>query len=299
MTGAAGFLGCHCVRALGLRDHQVVALVRERSKAGCLVDLIGDIELVEVDLADAFAAECAVRDAAPDVVMHLAWYAEPRRYLHDVDRNLASLEASLGLLRACLAARVGRIIVAGTCLEAAAAESDTIYAQTKRCFHDVALSPSVQEAVSVVCAHVFSPFGPGEHPDRAVPSVVRSLLRGEPISVSAGTQRRDYIHVSDVTSALVTLAEASLKGTADVCTGESRQLSEVFATIGAILERPELLQWGALQVGPGESFDVEGDPSDLRDLGWHPHFSFDEAIRDSIRWWESQSTTARGTHDPA
>lgn len=294
MTGAAGFLGSHCVAALRLRGHNVVGLVRDGTRVSRLVNFVGDIDLLEMDLSDTSYVQRAVRHAAPDAIIHLAWYAEPRLYLHDVDRNLDSLQASLALLRACLVTGVGRIVVAGTCLEAVTQQVDSIYAQTKRCFHEVALTPAVQEAAAVVCAHVFSPFGPGEHPNRAVPSVIRSLLRGEPIPVGEGAQRRDYIHVTDAANALVTLAEASFRGTADVCTGETRHLRDVFATIATVLERPDLLQWGAVEVGPSESFDVQGDPSHLRALGWHPQFSFEEGIRDSIYWWQSQPVTARG-----
>lgn len=300
VTGAAGFVGSHCVRTLQERGHTVVALVRPGSEVGRLEGCLGGLELQEglelreVELTDVAGTMRAVGEAGADAIIHLAWYAEPRRYLHDVERNLESLQASLVLLRAGLTAAVGRIVLAGTCLEAVRLQPDSIYAQAKRCAHQVGLDPAVQETAAVACAHVFTPFGPGEHSGRAIPSVVRSLLQGQPVSVSEGTQRRDYIHVSDAASALVTLAETSLRGAVDVCTGESRQVRDVFSTIGDILGRSELLRWGGQPVGPGESFDAEGDPTGICELGWRPRFSFEGGLEDSIRWWRAQLATAGG-----
>ncbi len=207
---------------------------------------------------------------------------------------MESLGVGLTVIRAALDAGVPRVVLAGSCLEGVVIEPESVYARTKRCLHDIALSPAVQARLSTVCAHIFSPYGPWEHPGRAVPSVILALLRGEPIPVSSGATKRDYIHVSDVASALSALAENSVGGSVDVCTGRTVRLHEVFTTIATEVGRPELLEWGEEQVGPGENFDVAGDPSVLRFHGWIPQFDLRDGIRDAVVWWRSQMAM-RGT----
>ncbi len=65
VTGATGFLGGRLVRLLGERGDEVVALVRDRGRAGEL-----DAELVEGDLSDRARVAAQMRGA--DAVFHLA-----------------------------------------------------------------------------------------------------------------------------------------------------------------------------------------------------------------------------------
>ena len=50
---------------------------------------------------------------------------------------------------------------------------------------------------------MFFLYGPHEHPERLVSSVILALLRGEPAKSSHGRQIRDYMHVQDVADGLV------------------------------------------------------------------------------------------------
>ena len=296
MTGAAGFIGSHALRALRARSHEPIGFARTRPGPGRIADLTDGVEFVDVDLTDPAAVRRAIFDTAPDAVIHAAWYAEPRLYLHDVERNIESLQSGLTLLRTALDAGVPRIVLVGTCLEGVHGNTESIYATTKGCLHDLALAPAIRARSVVTCAHVFSPYGPGEHPDRIVPTIIRSLLQGESIAVGSGEPHRDFVHVSDVAVALSVLAEASVGGSADICSGQSRPLRDIFAAIAAEVERPELIQWGQAVIGSSETFDVHGDPSELRALGWTPTFGLADGIRDAIAWWRSQLATTRGTH---
>lgn len=234
--------------------------------------------------------------AAPDAVINAAWYAEPRLYLHDVERNIKSLQTSLAVLRTALAAGVSGVVLVGTCLEGVEFSPESIYARTKRCLHDLALTPALQSRAVVTCAHIFSPYGPYEHPDRVVPAIIRALLQDKPIAVGPGTSRRDYVHVADVATALSVLVEGSLGGEVDVCTGQSRLLQDLFTAIADELDRPDLIKWCQAEIQPGEAFDAEGDPRMLHGLGWRPKFDLESGIRDSIAWWRRQTEIKKGPH---
>lgn len=290
VTGATGFIGSHVVRELLRRGHVVHALVRPAASLHRLQGIENRITMWPVDLSDATGTEAAVTRIAPDAAMHLAWYAEPASYLRDVPRNLESLEDSLRLLRLLLAGAARRLILAGTCLEDIRIDSgsnDPIYAVTKRAIHWLA-TQTVGEQLTVACAHVFSVFGPGEDMRRAIPSIILSLLRGDPIEVSAGLQVRDYLYVTDVADAFATILESDVGGTIDVCSGSSRTLRAVFEEIGRSIGREDLIRWGSLPTEADHGFDAVGNPARLNDLGWRPRHSLSEGIDEAVVWWRSQ-----------
>ena len=48
--------------------------------------------------------------------------------------------------------------------------------------------------INVRVARVFIPFGPLDAPGKLVPQVVTALMQRQPVELSTGTQRRDFIH---------------------------------------------------------------------------------------------------------
>lgn len=82
VTGATGTVGGHVARQLSGGDHQVVALVRDSTKA----DLPAVVELVQGDLTDA---------------------ADVRAALQDVDRAFLNMADDNGAVFAAVAAEAG------------------------------------------------------------------------------------------------------------------------------------------------------------------------------------------------
>jgi len=296
VTGAAGFIGSSVVRELVARGHRVDALVRPGGSPDRLDGVSGRVSIHRVDLSSADEVEAVLARTGPDAVVHLAWIACPGTYLHDIAGNLSSLENSIRLIRLLAAGPTSRLVIAGTCLEGsgpvAAPGPEPIYAITKRAFHQVAagLGPG---SLSVACAHIFSVYGPGEDRRRAVPSVIGSLIRGRSVDVGTGLERRDYVHVDDVASALVAVLESDLGGGVDVCTGDPRTLRAVFEAIGRATDAGHLIGWGARPVGAEPGFgDAVGDPAALAAIGWHPRHTFAEGIDATVAWWRAQQLSA-------
>jgi dTDP-6-deoxy-L-talose 4-dehydrogenase (NAD+) len=122
VTGAAGFVGSHLVRAALGRGHEVVAAVRSRARAAPLEGLSTDPRLVEADLTDIEAMRRAAADASPDLALHLAWSIGPDCY--DSPENLACVAGSLALLQGLVDAGCPRVLFVGTHLELAPGDRD-------------------------------------------------------------------------------------------------------------------------------------------------------------------------------
>jgi nucleoside-diphosphate-sugar epimerase len=287
VTGATGFIGSHVVRELLARGHDPHALARPGSSLHRLADIRDRISIVEGDLDVPSTAERVITDVQPAAIVHLAWYAEPGRYAHDVAANLASLRASTRVLEAALRGSCPRVVLGGTCLENGDGPTRSIYQACKRAIHEVAAGFG-DPGPSVACGHVFYLYGPGEDERRVVPTVIRALLRSEPVPTTDGAQERDYLHVADVAAAFCTLAETAVRGGIDICSGSTVRLRDVFDIIAAETRGGALLQVGDLGPALDEGQPATGDPRPLRDLGWQPAHDLRGGIIDSINWWRRE-----------
>src|SRR5437762_919570 len=116
VTGASGFIGCHTVRALLADGHSVAAVARERGPLTRLHDVSQHVRVMHADLRDAEGVGRHLTAFRPEAVVHLAWYAEPGKYLHSRE-NVIALRYSLDLIDAVAAAGCERFVGAGTCAE--------------------------------------------------------------------------------------------------------------------------------------------------------------------------------------
>ena len=74
--------------------------------------------------------------------------------------------------------------------------------------------------------------------------------------------KRDYIHVHDVVSAIITLMDSSFTGHLDVGTGQAIPVMDIAKAMGKDLPIKEDT--------PGEPDSLCADTSHLRELGWRP-----------------------------
>lgn len=287
VTGAAGFIGAPVVRQLLATGHQPYALIRPATPSPRLDDIRDRLEIVEVDLADGPRTDRVVRGIRPDAVIHLAWYAQPGRYRHALVENVASVQASLNLLLAASASGCARVVLGGTCLENAAAVRGPIYEAAKAAVHRLS-DGFAETGMSVACGHVFYLYGPGEDERRVIPSVIRALLSADPIATSDGLQGRDYLHVTDVASAFCVLADSSLAGGIDICSGTLVTLADVMRLIAEQTGRSDLLRLGELGPAADDSFSEPGDPNPLLSVGWRPRYDIRAGIDDTIAWWNAR-----------
>lgn len=284
VSGATGFIGSHVARYLVGGGDEVVVLTRPGSDRRRIADIDRAVTWLEVNPLDAASLIAAVRSAAPEAAVLLAWYAEPGRYLEAATENLRSLAAGTLLLEGLAEGTCRRIVLAGTCLENS--PPTTPYAACKTAMHAAAVGLRAA-GVEVACGHVFYPYGPWEDPRRAVPSVIRALLRREPIAVGDGLERRDYLHVTDIARAMCGLVRARTVEAVDICAGSPVALREVFAQIGALIGRPDLIRYGE-RPSSHIDFPATGDPAELFSTGWQPKFDLRAGLLDTIDFWSTR-----------
>lgn len=297
LTGATGFVGSHVARRLVLAGHEVHALVRPGSDRRRIADLAGGLTLVPGELASPDLAP-RVAAARPEAALHLAWYAEPGRYL-DAPENHSHLVLAQRLFHALLRAGCRRLVGVGTCLEYDLADSPVAeqaptaprcrYAAAKlalsRWLEDLASA----EGVSTAWARLFYLYGPFEDERRLVPSLINSLLSGGTARVARGGYVRDFMHAEDVAGALEAIALSPIEGPVNVGSGRPIELRELALALGRRAGGEQRVEFDALPAAPGEPPFLCADNRRLtEEVGYRPRIGLEEGLSRTVAWWSDQ-----------
>jgi nucleoside-diphosphate-sugar epimerase len=294
VTGASGFIGRHLVAQAALAGHEVWAVARRGAAPrdeGMGRDA-ATVRSLTLDLGDPAEVTAAVRSAAPDAIVHLAWYAKPDDYLVSVE-NVESLKTTLTFARAILAGGCRRMVGVGTCVEYAnlprprteddPLEPKSLYARCKHAAHLVLEELFAREGARLAWARLFHMHGPGERPTRLIPAVAAAIRAGKPFALSPGEQVRDHLDVRDVAGALLHLAACDFEGPVNVCSGNPVTLRTVLETVGREVGNIDLLQFGARSYSASEVMFLAGNPEKLQRTGWRPrHADLAQSLRETI-----------------
>ncbi len=256
VTGAAGFTGAHLCALLRERGHRVVRLVERAAGEG----------EIAANLLDRTALAAAVREAAPDAVVHLAAIAFPGHA--DIDAIYrVNVNGSLALLEALAQAGFGQ---AGVLLPSTA----TVYAghsQTALA-EDSPVTPASHYAVSklamehmarlfvrtlpITLVRPFNYTGPGQREPYLVPKIVRHFAqRAGVIELGNIDVERDFLDVRAVVDAYVRLlgAPAARGETFNVC-------SNTGSTVRGLIGRLEALTGHRVEIRINPQFVRAGEP---------------------------------------
>ncbi|HWF33219.1 MAG TPA: NAD(P)-dependent oxidoreductase [Solirubrobacteraceae bacterium] len=292
LTGASGFVGAPTLDALVRAGHEVHALAREPGRP------LDGVSWHVADLLDPDAGSLLrelLDDLAPELLVHLAWYAEHGKFWAATE-NVRWVEASLALLRAFTAAGGRRAVMVGTCAEYDWSRSEpfdeqaplrpaTLYGAAKHGLHTVAAALCHQVGVEFAWGRLFFLYGPFEAPGRFVSSIVLPLLRDEPATMTAGTQRRDFLHTVDAGGALAALAASDVVGPVNIASGEVLELRDLAQRIAARIDTGQL-RLGARPMPEGEPPALLADARRLHEeVGWRPSLDIDEGLDQAIDWW--------------
>jgi nucleoside-diphosphate-sugar epimerase len=291
VTGAGGFIGREVVAALAARQHEVIAADRTADQLQRVSRQTPTATTIALDLADTGAFRVCLRDARPDAIIHLAWYADPSDYLVSHE-NLASLAMTTRLVETALQGGCRKLIAAGSCVEYRvldrplkeddAAGPSTLYGACKHAASVVSQALAAETSAELAWARVFHLHGPGENARRLIPWVARELAAGRAVDLTDGRQVRDHLHVGDVAAGLIALLAPGAAGIYNVCSGEPVTLRTVLETVGDIVGRRELLRFGARPHRDNETMFLAGDSTRLRATGWSPRFGLEDGLRDAV-----------------
>ena len=293
LTGASGFIGRQCLSQLSKAGVEVHAISRTSS------DILPGVTWHNVNLLENGTTQNLIADLRPSHLLHLAWTAEPGHYWNTSD-NYRWVRASLEMLDAFAENGGKRVVMAGTCAEydwnyGWCSESvtpltpSTIYGTCKHALQSMLQTYSQNYELSSAWGRVFFLYGPYEHPSRLISSVIKSLLQVKPAACTAGTQIRDFMHVSDVASAFVSLLDSPVQGAVNIASGQGVSIRDAVSKISIKLGRPDLVKFGEIAINPMDPPLLLADVRRLKnELGWSPSMTLEQGLDQTIKWWQSQ-----------
>jgi UDP-glucuronate decarboxylase len=303
VTGAGGFIGRSSIAPLKRRGFEVHAVFSGAAPGLIPTALSGAFTYV-ADLLSERHVDVLLKRVAPTHLLHFAWIATPGIYWHSAD-NFRWLAASQNLLRGFRTLGGIRAVMAGSCVEydwsKASVCSETLspmadesaaltpYAASKIALQKALAQFSREQHLSSAWGRIFFQFGPHEHPDRLVPSVIRHLLMNQEALCTHGRQIRSFLHVADVGAAFAQLLDGDVQGPVNIGSDERIALADLIDRIALEIGRPDLVRLGARSAPADEPPLLVPDVHRLRDeVHWRPQFSLNEGLRDAIGWWRGQ-----------
>lgn len=292
ITGASGFIGRHCLPLLLEKDYEVHAV----SFSGHDFSYPG-VHWHQVNLLSPTEMDSLVSSLGATHLLHLAWYTEHKKYWTALE-NHDWVRASFDLVKAFRAHGGQRVAIAGTCAEYDWSQGRcsedktpllpaTLYGACRNELRQKIEVFSKESGLSSVWTRIFFAYGPAEHPNRLVSSVIASLLEGKPIPCSDGNQKRDFLFVEDVALAFVALLESNFCGAINIGSGVPLSIKELINIISNKIGRPELVQFGKLPANPNEPELLVADVKKIRNvIGWSARYDLNQGIDRTIQWWK-------------
>ncbi len=307
VTGGAGFIGNHLVRALLERGASV--RVFDNFSTGHrqnLVDLFDDIELVEGDLRSIDACRRALEGVS--WVFHQGALPSVPRSIEDPETtHEVNATGTLNLLRAAREAGVRRVVYAssssiyGPELKLPRRESDrpnpiSPYAVSKLAGEQYCTAFHHSYGLETVSLRYFNVFGPRQGWDSpyagVLPRFVHALSRGEPPTIFGdGEQSRDFTYVENVVRANLLALEAPEAPGRVFNIGMGRKISVnqwLAMTCRALGQTVEAVYQ---PVRPGDVRESLADITSARAvLGYEPHVSLEDGLRSTLDWAMANGT---------
>ena len=311
VTGAAGFIGSTLAGRLLEEGREVVGYdsldpyysvaLKRRNLAG--LEAEPGFRFVAGDVRDPGALDAVLAGGRVEGVVHLAALAGVRPSLErPAEYADVNVVGTGRVLEACVRAGVDRVVFASSSSvygERADGEpfreTDPVdrpispYAATKRGGELLAHAFHHARGPSVVCARIFTCYGPRQRPDLAVRAFAERIRRDDPIPVFGdGKSVRDFTYVDDLVDGLVRSLDSGLEfEILNLGAGRTVTVLEVVEVLERTLGRRARIEWLPRQTG-----DVSRTWADIgkarRLLGYDPRTPLEEGIARFVEWLEAQ-----------
>ncbi|MFA5044469.1 MAG: NAD(P)-dependent oxidoreductase [Paludibacter sp.] len=273
ITGYSGFIGSYLLKGLNKNEHELV-----------LVDIANNTDICDWQQVKHFTGI--------DIIIHLAnlsfvpaSYEEPKRFY---ETNYLS---TLNMLELCRLNNAKMIYLSsymyGQPLYQPINENHPIqaynpYSQTKVICESLCEGYNRDFNVPITIFRPFNIYGKGQNPDFLIPSIIQQTQNGK-IIIRDDRPKRDYIHVEDIISAIITTINIKDENKSikkyNLGSGISYSVKEIIDIVRGFYDS-KIEYICTHEIRANEVLDTIADISKIKkELDWEPKISIEEGLR--------------------
>jgi nucleoside-diphosphate-sugar epimerase len=291
VIGASGFIGSNLIKELSTHDHyKLYAIISGRRS----VSFPAPVTTVKVDIFDENDVQNVFNQYQPEVLIHLVWDQNTPSFFNTPD-NYVWLELSLRLLRLFHLSGGKEFIFAGSSAqydndnglrkEYSDISTRSLYGECKHALEDLAAILCSRNDMRFVSCRLFTVFGKGDThiTTGALPSAMRAFMHNEVFVCRNPDIYRDYIHIDDVSRAILAVLESDYNGPVNIASGIPRRMKDIFEFIAKTMRTEYLLRVEDSHAGSGV---LVADTTILREkIGYECVVDFEKALAEEINWF--------------
>lgn len=326
VTGGAGFIGSNFIPYFLEKNpyHQIVNLDK-LTYAGNLANLLDIVEneryhFVEGDICDKNLVEQLFKELKIDGVIHFAAESHVDNSIESPDSFIkTNIEGTFVLLEAARKhwmdaphipkvgfehARFhhistdevyGSLGATGFFTEDTAYAPNSPYSASKASSDFLVRSYFHTYGLHVVTSNCSNNYGPKQHDEKLIPTIIRKALSGEAIPIYGdGTNVRDWLYVLDHCQGIELVFNEGITGETYVI-GSNNEHNNLYIAerICDLLDKRHPKASGSYRAQisfvkdrPGHDYRYAIDASKIKTgLGWSPNESFDSGLEKTIAWY--------------
>ena len=315
LTGGAGYIGAHIVRAFDAAGLPVVVL--DDLSTGFRENVPANVPFVQASVGDSEAVRAALREHGVTGVLHLA---AKKSVAESVEKPLLYWDENVGgmrsLLQSCLDEGVDRILFSSSAAVFGNPPVDFVteetqvspmspYGETKLIGEWMLRDLAAATGLRWAALRYFNVAGTGapELADRSITNLVPMTFRaltagrnpqlfGDDYDTRDGSCIRDYIHVVDLAeahaAAAARLDEAPIGEVFNVGRGEGVTVSEVFATVREVTGIDFTVDVVGRRAGDPAAYFADATKIG-KELGWTARLDLADMVRSAWEAWQQRS----------
>jgi len=321
VTGGAGYIGAHVVRALqeaATHDERLLPVVLDDLSSGHADFVPGDVPFVRASVVDTAAVRAALVEHAVTGVVHLAGFkyagVSVQRPLHTYEQNVTG---TAHLLEAMAEAGVDQVVFSSSAAVYGTPDVDVVtestptnpespYGESKLVGEWLLRDQGVATGLRHTSLRYFNVVGSGfpdlydSSPHNLFPLVLDALTAGRTPRVNGtdyptpdGTCVRDYVHVADLAVSHVAAARAladgrTLQRVYNLGSGDGLSVSQIMTTVAQVTGIDFTPEVAPRRPGDPARIVASGEAA-ARDLDWAMRHTPEQMVASA---WEARRRTA-------
>ena len=289
VTGGAGFVGSHLVNAL--IEEKIKVNVIDNLSTGKKQNLNKKASFFKGDIRNKKILKKAIIGC--DTVYHLAAKTHLQESITKPSECIEiNVNGTANIIEECLKKKIA-IIYASSCSlypfnynkkisEKGKIKPSTPYALSKYLSEELLNFYSLRNKLRTCILRCFNIYGPNQNISGFYSAVIPIFLKNAKqnkflVLNNAGSQKRDFVYVSDVVDAYVACGKKKIKGTYNIGSGKSISIKNLANIIIKIFKK------GFKKKGPNLKFDAKYSCSDIslayKKFSFKPRVKLEDGIK--------------------